>query len=391
MHSERTLVFASFFMIAFPLLCPAQVSIALDRAVLDSHGDSYVEFSEAGAYGNTDLTPSKKELMRCFPTDDLSYSVCVDFRKTRPTEPPTDIDYHIYTQSISHAGTNASTEYVVVGSPHGDFSDQWSSVKFRLTENGVHTGTIELPLHSTSISDLISLESPPDAGNIELAQSDHKIPFTATNSLKGFGVVIASAELTTDDDDNWLWPDKVRHYYSATFNEEHSGVPPELRIAPVTGFFQVHPNFWQSLISSTHTINSDDASDMATLTIRYNPELGGSPHAKPIKVRIHFLPPWWALFISAILGSILGGLLTLVFPDTWKATTPARTLGSAALLALITQSFGMLLFLSKSSNIDIAGLSLNPTEILPSFGLGILVGLLGIKTLNAFNIPLPTK
>jgi hypothetical protein len=391
MHFARALIPVSFCLLVSPARSFAQASIELDKALLDLHGQAYVEFSQAGSYP-IHLTASEREHLRPYSTDDRTYNVYVDFRKTQPTEPPTDIDYHIYTQPTLSVGTDVFTEYVVVGSPHGDFTDQWSSVKFQLKENGLHTGTIELPLHSPSGSDFITVDAPPGALKIRIAGTDHKVPFKATNTLKNFGAIITSAELTTDDDDNWVWPDKIRHSYSASFDGITNGSLPALRSGPVTGFFEVHPNYWQSLMSSTHTVKADDPSDIVTLTIRYNAELGGSSHATPpIKVKIHFQPPWWALLLSSFFGAIVGSLLTLAFPSTWKGSTWIRTLGSAALLALVAQVLGMLLFMSDNSNIQIAGFSLNPTEMLPSLGLGILVGLLGLKTFDAFKISLPTR
>jgi hypothetical protein len=316
--------------------------------------------------------------------------VYMAFDKIAPTTPPLDINYYLYSQPALATEKDVFTEYVVVGTPRGDFSDQWSWVRYHLDENGIHSGSLELPIHSFSNEALILVEPDSSAGTVYLSHPDHKLAFSTKNSLKGLVVYVDGADVTTNNEYYWKWTGGERRY-PVVFDAPNPSAPLTLTAAPLNGTATVRPNLWKSLQASAGAFRSDQSQDVLNLTVRYSAEFGGNPRALSVPIRIRFRPPWWSLFGCAVLGSILGSLVTLWFPDTWKATTKMRTIRSAVLLAIVAEFLGLLMFLSDGSKLAIAGFNLDPTEVLPAAGMGLLVGFLGLKVFDAFKIPLPTR
>jgi hypothetical protein len=367
-----------------------QSAMTIDNLQIDPRGDSSISFNTSVVTPGIRKDTNQRMKMRPYPSDDKLYSVYVAFDMTSSTEPPSDINYYLYSQPASARDKDVFTEYVVVGTPRGDFSDQWSWVKFHLTENGPHNGSLELPIHSYSNAALISVEPNSNAGTVDLSDPNHKVAFTTTNSLKGFDLYVDSADLTTNNDYYWKWKSSD-HRYAVAFDSPSSIPPYPLSATPLNGSATVQPDLWKSLSASAGSFRSELSHDVLSLTVRYNASLGGNPRALVVPIKIRFRPPWWSLFACAILGALLGSVFTLFFPATWKATTTARTISSAILLAIISEFLGMLMFFSDDSKLVIAGFNLIPTEILPAMGLGILVGLLGLKVLDAFKIQIPTR
>lgn len=364
-------------------------TIAIDDLTIDPQGQTGMRFTNSIATSLVRVDAGERMKMRGYASDDGFYIVYVAFDKTSPTTPPSDINYYLYSQAAT-VGGDMFTEHVVVGTPRGDFSDQWSWVKYHLTENGTHSGSLEIPVHSFSNAALISVEPDSSAGTVYLSQPQHKITFSTKNSLKGFEVTLDSADLTSDNDYYWKWSD-TDHRYHVSFDVGNSNPPWSLFTAPLNGIVWVRPNLWRSLSGSAGAFKSGQFQDVLNLTLRYNAGLGGNPRAVSVPINIRFKPPWWSLFCCAVIGAFLGSLVTLFFPDTWKGKTPARTIESAIVLAVVAEFLGLLMFQSDDSKLIVAGFNLNPTEVLPALGLGLLVGLLGLKVLDAFKIPLPTR
>jgi hypothetical protein len=367
-----------------------QATIVIDDLRVDPRGDSSLTFTTSVATPGIRKDAGQRIKMRPYASDDKLYLVYVAFDMTSAAEPPSDINYYLYSQPVSATDKDVFTEYVVVGTPRGDFSDQWSWVKFHLNDNGIHNGSLELPIHSYSNAALISLEPDASAGTVYLSHPDHKVAFIAKNSLKGFDLYVDGADLTTNNDYYWKWSGSD-HHFAIAFDGPSSTPPFPLKATPLNGVATVEPALWKSLSASAGSLKSDQSQDVLSLTVRYNASLGGNPRALTVPIKIRFRPPWWSLFGFAIIGALLGSVLTLLFPATWKATSPTKTIVSAILLAIVAEFLGILMFLSDDSKLVIAGFNLIPTEILPAMGLGILVGLLGLKVLDAFKIPLPTR
>ena len=379
------------FLAVFAGACQAQPSLKLDDLLLDPSGNSKVVFTWVQTTPGVSIDPAHRLAMRPYPTtnDNGVYRVYVAFDKISPTMPPSDIAYYLYSQPVSAVDKGLFTEHVVVGTPYGDFPDQWSSVRFHLTENGLHDGVVTLPIHCFSNVPLISVETDPNAGTVYLSSPDHKLSFAAKSLLKGFEVDIESADLTTNNE--WFWKSNdPNDQFVVRFNSK-SKPPYSMTTAPLSGDARVVPNVWSSLLASARTLGADQAHDVLTLTVRHNAGMGGTARAISIPINVRFRPPWWSLLAAAMIGAVLGSSLTLKLPANWKGTTVARTFRSAVLLAVVAEVLGMILFLSDKSKLAIAGFNLDPTQTLPAMGLGILVGLLGLRVLDAFKIPLPKR
>lgn len=368
----------------------AESSIVLDPLNLDLDGNSTVKFTFSVATPGVQIDEVRRMKMRPYPTDDKVYSLYVAFDKTAPTTVPNEINYYLYSQPVAARDKAIFTEYVVAGSRHGTFSDQWRPVRFHLQENGLHHGSIELPIPSSSNQPLISVD--PDKGiePIYLSSPTHKMRFAIKSLIDNFEVDIHSAELTANNDDFWNWSGPEKRY-SAKFDSSTPGPPFALTNGPLTASVTVEANIWKALMASAYSLKADQPSDVLLLTIRHNSSPGGAIRALPAKIGVRFRPPWWSLLLSACFGSLLGSSLTLFFPETWKGANALRTIGSAALLTVIAEIIGMLLFMSDQSDLVIAGFKLNPTELLPALVLGIVVGVSGLKVLDSFKIQLPTR
>jgi hypothetical protein len=344
-----------------------QTTLNMDDLQIDPRGDSVVKFTSSVATPGVQIDGNQRMKMRPYSTNDGLYRVYVAFDRTAPTVPPSDINYYLYSQPIHTAQADVFTEHVIVGTPRGDFSDQWSWVKFHLNENGMHEGSLELPIHSFSNAALISIETDSAAETVYLSDPDHKVGFTARNSLKGFDIYLEGADLTTTHDDYWRW-NGTDHRYAARFDSPNGSPPFPLATTPLTGAASIEPAFWRSLSASVRSFRTDQYHDTLNLTVRYNAGLGGNPRAVTIPIKVRFRPPWWSLLGVVMIGAILGSLCTLGFPQTWKATSPWKTLRSAISLAVVVEILGMLMFMGDDSKLVIAGFNLIPTEFCLRWG-----------------------
>ena len=371
-------------LMALASVARADSTLMIDTLNLDVKGNSSVTFTFSVATPGIRKDATERLRMRPYRTDDGVYFLYVAFSKTAPTSPPNDINYYLYSQPIAARDKEVFTEYVVVGTPRGGFSDQWSLVKFHLNENGLHHGSMELPIPSASNEPLIAIEPDKRVEAIYLSSPTHRIPFAIKSLRNNFEVDVNSADLTTNNEDYWKWSGSDKRY-PVEFDRLTPGPPFVLSNSPLTASVKVEPNVWNALMASAHSLKVDQPTDVLLLTIRHNSSPGGIPRAYPLAINIRFRPPWWSLLLAAGIGSVLGSGLTLFFPATWQGTSAVRTIASAVLLAAVAEILGILMFMSDDSNLVIAGLKLNPTEVLPALGLGILVGLLGLKVLDALR------
>ena len=368
----------------------ANPALTLADLNLDPQKSVGVSFTPSVSIPGVRLDASERKAMRRYQTDGGVYTVLVAADRTAPTIPPGDINYYLYSQLSAAPDKDVFTEHVIIGTPRGEFVDQWGWVQFELNEKYTHKGMLALPLRSASTAPLIAIEPERASGIVFLSRAEHKVAFDAKNLLKGIDVYVDLAQLTALNEDYWKWPNGVRNLPVA-FTSQTSGPPYVVEPPSLQGVTRPEPRLWRTIFASARSIRADEPHDRLYLTVRHSAAMGGTPRAIRFAIDVRFRPPWWSLLAFAVIGSLLGSAVTLLFPAAWNAASPLRTIGSAALLAVVVELLGMLMFMSDQSKLVIGSINLDPTQVLPALGLGILVGLLGIRTLEAFKIPLPIK
>jgi hypothetical protein len=282
-RSAKTALKTALLCVALLVLPPfgrADSTLKIDTLNLDVKGDSSVKFTFSVATPGVRVDATQRLRMRPYRSDDGLYLLYVAFSKTAPTIPPNEINYYLYSQPISARDKEIFTEYVIVGSPRGDFSDQWSLVKFDLDESGLHHGSIELPIPSSSKKPLISIEDDKRVEPIYLSSPTRKIQFAIKSLINNFEVDVNSADLTTNNEDYWKWNGSEKRY-TVVFDSLTPGPPFALTSSPLTGSVKVEANIWKALMASAHSLKADLPTDVLFLTIRHNSSPGGIPRALP--------------------------------------------------------------------------------------------------------------
>jgi hypothetical protein len=166
-------------------------------------------------------------------------------------------------------------------------------------------------------------------------------------------------------------------------NGQKIGPPQQIQI-------HVVPKFWNALTASLVHLNSGSSGippdDQITGNIHYNASIGQVSMSLPFSVPVQFYPGLPQLCLFALTGGLMGAFLRSI-PGTsrmslWKRVKPLLAL---AAWCILFELLGLWIWTQGSprTNVVILGFDCNPSQLLPAFLMGVLIGLTGLRKLDA--------
>jgi hypothetical protein len=276
-------------------------------------------------------------------------------------------------------------KYTVSQDPIGAFKDGIFPVPFHITANGEDdVETVDLPVFSTDGSDNLALDLPKTPLRVG-SGSGSRSDLGLTNQLENLHVSILKAEISSTACEG-CW--------------RSLSVKPNLDVlAPKKGtslILERQPNTLKALLKSISLQQPGAVHDTLLITVSSVSELGGLPSPQEFKLTVTFAPPALYLFLSVIVGAVLGGGLRLALkakpasPASQPAAPPvAQAAGQAAApapapppakdryprlkefgvaftVAIIFWFVVLMLFSYMATQLTIFGLVVDPSQVLPA-------------------------
>lgn len=361
----------------------ATPSIVIPR--LQVSGNGSVDFDYRGSSGTLSLAPSEMSTMMHSVTDDQQYNVLM-----APFETNAVIGFFNYIFYVGQSGKVDYSRLTVVGIPNNEFTDRYTAVPYSVVVDGkTHAGHIFMPVHSFTSKGEISITSEPPS--IVTGRSNTLQLHLKSDLPEGLRPCIKAINLTADHKDQWRNVLNSAKPSSLPLAGNHpdfcrNGGMVLNRSSTVT--VEAYPDTYNALTNSLFTLKPEDIDEHLRALVVYETEMGGAErNPEPFDVSVRYRPAWYFGFLAVMLGSIIASLVTTAFPASWKQDKWWKTILSGIGLSFICYLLARLLGVT----LTIFGFTLNLEQVLPCMGLGIIVGLAGLKTLDAFKIPIPGK
>ena len=152
----------------------------------------------------------------------------------------------------------------------------------------------------------------------------------------------------------------------------------------------VRPKFYNALTASMAHLKAEpggaSADDQITVDIHYNASISQIPMDLQFSVPIHFYPGLPQLCLFAMVGGLIGAFLRSI-PGTsrkslWKRVKPLLAL---AAWCILFELLGLWIWTQGTprTNVVILGFDCNPSQLLPALLMGVVIGLTGLRKLDA--------
>ena len=172
---------------------------------------------------------------------------------------------------------------------------------------------------------------------------------------------------------------------------QKAGAPQRIEI-------HVRPKFYNALTASLAHLNAGpggaQADDQITGDIRYNASISQIPMDLQFSVSIQFHPGLPQLCLFAMVGGLIGAFLRSI-PGTsrmslWKRVKPLLAL---AAWCILFELLGLWIWTQGTphTNVVILGFDCNPSQLLPAFLMGVVIGLAGLRKLDAAFLKLASS
>jgi hypothetical protein len=290
--------------------------------------------------------------------------------------------YQLYVEP--RPGTAGGLEQLTVkGSPVGSFLPQMADIDFTLGSGAAsEPGTITLPVFSLDEPKYLSLEDWGEPAPLEVElPGGRQVPLHLKNLLHLPVRVVDIRQPSRRD----VWRElALRPADAQSFKP--------FQISPVSKaddrlVLDLHPGLGATLEALfSRARNKPHETVQASLTCA-TPWDGLPQQDLAITLPVRFVPWPPLLFLSVLIGTLLGSSLPVLLGRRQLSNWPRAFLLSL-LVAFVAEVIAMVL-VQFDSQFRLLGLELDPFQLLPAALIGILMGLLGFKSLEALRKLIP--
>jgi hypothetical protein len=169
-------------------------------------------------------------------------------------------------------------------------------------------------------------------------------------------------------------------------------IPPASRTRKAEQHIELHmrPKFFSALGASLAHLNSNSsetqADDQITCQIHYSATVSKVPMQLEFSVPVQFYPGLPQLCLAAMLGGIIGVLLRSAGRDSGVSFRKQfKPLAFITVWSVLFELLGLLLWTqnARRTNVVILGLDCNPSQLVPALLMGVIVGLAGLRKVEA--------
>ncbi len=351
-------------------LSPTQLQV--DDADLS---DGRVHFKPSSC--DVEPAPSPENLQQMSQATGTSrYSLFVDINKT-------SFFYGSFVYPFYVARASASPQlqmcvFRVQATPSGVFVDQMADVTVHIKGDAgqIEDGSVTIPLHNSSYREPILRAEPPSPFASVSLSGQYPVPVKISNLLHDLPVTLNAIRLAEDNPPEW----QVLPQGKFNLSQQGQLQPGQTLDAGVE--VTLVPNRWHALGASIFPIAPNKAQETVHLSIDFNTP-GGIPGTLEVPLPLRFKPSFWNLALAVFIGALVGSGVGLLFPADKDRLKWYKAMPIAIGLGIIAEVVGMIL-VNGDSEFRLLGFELDPYQLLPASLVGVLVGLAGFRSADAF-------
>lgn len=363
-----------------PSLCAQNLTLK-DAHPLPADSGSVVKFNR----GESDGSPQSLhavDLNNMFHIQTDHLDLYVDLSLSSRGKSPAQIHYQFYIRKADQL-----YPFDITATPSGSFPPQRVNVPFTVSMGEWHdeAGNVTLPVFSLYSDQYLTYTPCADRQNVSLT-GETVICLTFDSLLKDMNASVFAID-AKGTNPYWQSVQVTRPTLPATASPstraQKTGPPQRIEI-------HVRPKFYEALMASLAHLNADSGGalvdDQITGDIRYNEPVSQIPMDLEFSVPIRFYPGLPQMCLFAMVGGVIGAFLRSI-PGTprislWKRV---KLLLALAAWCVLFELLGLWVWMQGTprTNVVILGFDCNPSQLLPAFLMGVILGLTGLRKLDA--------
>jgi len=295
------------------------------------------------------------------------------------------VRYRFFVKRKSGAKTGV-LECTVHATPSGSFRPQLADVSLYLGESGEakESATIRLPILCLTPQAYLTAPAWKEPEVVEIGgETELSVPLH--NLLREWPVRVEAVSQ----------PSRKNVWREATFLTKGQptftpfDVPVDVNDDRLT--LKLAPNSGRALLKALFSRSSQGDPERITATVEYSAQLGLKAkldrEVLPIDIPVRFVPWPPLLLLSLAAGTLFGSLVPLLTGQRKRADW-LHAFGASVVSAILAELIGMFL-VQHDSELRLLGFSLDPFQLLPSALIGVLLGLLGFKSVEIVKRLIP--
>jgi hypothetical protein len=337
--------------------------------------DGRVHFKPSSC--DVEPAPSPESLQQMSQATGTShYSLFVDITKTSFFYG--SFVYPFYVAKTSSTPQLQMCVFRVQATPSGVFVDQMADVTVHIKNEGgeIEDGSVTVPLHNSSYREPILRAEPPSPFASVSLSGQYPVAVKISNLLHDLPVSLTAIRVSVDHPTEWQVQPQGR------FNLSQAGQLQPGQTLDAGVEVNLVPNRWHALGASIFPIAPDKAQETVHLSIDFNTP-GGIPGTLEVPLTLRFKPSFWNLAFAVVIGALVGSGVGLLFPTGGDRLQWYKAVPIAIALGIIAEVVGMIL-VNGNSEFRLLGFELDPYQLLPASLVGVLVGLAGFRSADAF-------
>lgn len=374
----------------------AAIDLQLDPLKLTDENAS-VEFECTGRGIELGAEEADRPLDPCYSTP--SFKVCLDARGIREGKFGGYFEYPFLVQPLTSSPPRAA-RFVFTATSRGAFFDRNAKLAFTVSDGStVEFGTIFVPVHADKIPrHFLSVRQMSPLQRIKMG-AGKTIALDLKNELPNLRLVVGDhLRVRVGRDELWNDPEVD------LVGNEGSGVslqagqlaegivrvrarPASIKALGESIFPYRTPSSDQELDEGTSSDDHRGVHDRVSVEIPYRAEGGGKWHYYTASLPVRFVPSFWSLVASVVMGAMIGSAIA-TFAHGTRRPGWLRAFVAACLIAACAEAVALVLF-EFDSRLRILGFDLDPYQILMVALLGVAVGLGGRRGADLLRFPQP--